>query len=67
MIPCCFCLVKIRRQLMADDYRALYEVWLKYGYPEVDEEEDWSKPPVPEEKETGGKIIAEFAGILDYI
>ncbi len=67
--PLLFLLVKIRRQLMEGDYRALYEVWKKYGYPEDEdeEEEEWPKPPVPEGKEAGEKIIAEFAGMLDYI
>jgi len=67
--PLLLLLVKIRRQLIEGDYRTLYEVWKKYGYPEDEEEdeEEWPKPPVPEEKETGKKVIAEFAGMLDHI
>ena len=69
--PLLFLLVKIRRQLMEGDYRALYEVWKKYGYPEDEdedeEEKEWLKPPVPEEKETGEEVIAEFAEMLDCI
>ncbi len=60
-------LVKMRRQLMEGDYRTLYEVWKKYGYPEDAEEEEWPKPPVPEEKKTGKEVIADFAGMLDSI
>ncbi len=65
--PLLLLLVKIRKQLMEGDYRALYEVWKKYGYPddEEEEEEEWPKPPVPEEKEAGETVIAEFAEILD--
>ena len=65
-------LAKIRKQLMEGDYRALYEVWNIYGAPEYDDEEDeegegWPKPPVPEEKSTGGRVIEELARILDTI
>ncbi|MDO9535311.1 MAG: hypothetical protein Q7J85_08280 [Bacillota bacterium] len=63
-------LTKIREQLRKGDYRALYEVWKKYAYPEDEDEEDeeeWPKPPVPKEKDTGEEIIAEFAGMLDLI
>ena len=63
-------LAKIREQLMKGDYRALYEVWLKYAYPE-DEEEDhedeWPKPPKPKEQNEGNEIIEEFAGMLELI
>ena len=27
--------------MMEGDYRALHEVWKKYGYPEDDDEEEW--------------------------
>jgi len=70
--PLLLLLVKIRKQLMEGDYRALYEVWKKYGYPEDEEdeedgEEEWPTPPVPEEKKTGEKVIVEFAEMLDLI
>lgn len=69
--PLLLLLYKIRKQLMDGDYRALYEVWKKYHYPEDEyegeEDEEWSNPPVPEEKKSGKKIIAEFAGMLDVI
>ncbi len=67
--PLLLLLVKIRKQLMEGDYRALYEVWKKYGYPddEEEEEEEWPKPPVPEEKEAEETVIAEFAEILDEV
>ena len=64
-------LAKIRQQLMEGDYRALYEVWLKYGYgddeEDEDDEEEWPVPPVPAEKKTGEKIVAAFAEMLILI
>jgi len=63
--PLLLLLVKMRRQLMEGDYRTLYEVWKKYGYPE--DEEECSIPPVPEEKKTGNKLVAVFAEMLDHI
>jgi hypothetical protein len=65
-------LAKIRLQLMEGDYRGLYEVWNIYGAPEYDDEEDeegeaWPKPPIPEERTTGRRVLAEFAGMLDTI
>ncbi|MBM4236235.1 MAG: hypothetical protein FJ152_07175 [Firmicutes bacterium] len=65
-------LAKIRKQLIEGDYRVLYEVWNIYGAPEYDDEEDeegegWPKPPIPEEKSTGGRVIEELAGLLDTI
>ncbi len=69
--PLLLLLVKIRRQLMEGDYRALYEVWKKYGYPEDEEDEEdedeWPSPPIPTEKDTGKRVIAEFAEMLDLI
>lgn len=65
--PLLLLLVMMRRQLMEGDYRALYEVWKKYGYSEDEQDEDWPKPPVPEEKKTGEKVITTFAGMLDCI
>lgn len=60
-------LAKIRLQLMEGDYRGLYEVWNIYGAPECDDDGDWPRPPIPEEKSTGRRVIAEFAGMLDTI
>lgn len=61
-------LTKIRQQLMDGDYRALYEVWLKYGYESdeenEDEDEEYPVPPVPAEKKTGKKFVAAFADLL---
>ncbi len=67
--PLLLLVAKIRRQLMEGDYRALYEVWKMYGYPEdeVKEDDEWPHPPRPEEKDTGKNVIAEFAGMLDII
>ena len=53
---------------MKGDYRALYEVWLKYAYPEnEDDEDEWPKPPKPKEQNEGKKIIVEFAEMLELI
>ncbi len=60
-------LAKIRLQLMEGDYRVLYEVWNIYGAPECDDDGDWPRPPIPVEKSTGRRVIAEFAGMLDTI
>lgn len=62
-------LAGIRKQLMEDDYRALYEIWKIYGYSEdeAEEDEDWPRPPIPEEKAVGGRVIAELAEMLDTL
>lgn len=61
-------LVKIRKQLMAGDYRALYAVWEVYGEPEGrDEDEEPAGPPKPPDQKTGAGIIAEFASLLEKI
>ena len=48
-------LAKIREQLMKGDYRALYEVWLKYAYPE--DEDEWPKLPKPKEQNEGNQCF----------
>ncbi len=62
-------LAEIREQLMQGDYRALYEVWKLYGFDEEELEDDqpWPNPPVPEEKGTGKNIMAAFAEMLDTL
>lgn len=54
-------LVEVREQLQQGDYRSLYAVWGKYGYPN-------EEPPVPHqppEKAQGRDIVARFAALLD--
>lgn len=61
-------LVKIRGQLMAGDYRALYAVWEVYGIPdEADEGEETEDPPKPPDRKEGGAIVAEFSSLLEQI
>lgn len=62
-----YLLTKIRQQLIEGDYRALYEVWLKYGYGDDEEDEEWPVPPVPAKKKTGEKLVAAFAEMLILI
>lgn len=52
-------LVKIRKQLIDGDYRALYAVWEMYG---DDEEEE--PPPKPEDKKAGMEVISNFKSYL---
>ena len=54
-------LVEVRQQLLRGDYRSLYAVWEKYGYPN-------EEPPVPHrppEKTQGRDIVERFAALLD--
>lgn len=54
-------LVEVREQLQQGDYRPLYAVWKKYGYPS-------EEPPVPErppEKVQGRDVVERFAALLD--
>ncbi len=62
-------LAEIRKQLVKGDYRALYEIWKFYGYPEDEagEDENWPCPPVPKELATGRKILTELVDMLDNI
>ncbi len=60
-------LAEIRGQLMQGDYRALYEVWKVYGFNEEEDDDPWSGPPVPEEKDTGKSVITVFAEMLDTL
>ena len=54
-------LVEVREQLQQGDYRSLYAVWGRYGYPN-------EEPPVPHqppEKVQGRDVVARFAALLD--
>ena len=52
-------LVKIRKQIINGDYRALYAVWEMYGNDEEDE-----PPPKPEEKNSGNETVSDFKSYL---
>ena len=61
-------LTDIRRQLIADDYRALYAVWEEYGCEEEGAEDEEKVavtiPPEPPAMESGQEIVERFRGLL---
>ncbi len=67
--PLLLLLARIREQLKEGDYRALYEVWKKYGYDVDENEEDDARkekeaPSIPKERDTETEVIANFAELL---
>ena len=60
-------LVKVREQLIDGDYRVLYALWNMYKYDDEEEDEDFTPPPVPQEKSTGEKIVDKFMNCMEEI
>lgn len=64
-------LTRIRHQLMAGDYRALYAVWEEYGQAlvedvDAEDEDEWlTAPPEPAWRKAGAAVVDKFREMLD--
>ena len=55
-------LAQVRKQLIRGDYRALDEVWKKYG-----DSEDENPPPKPTSGKTDEGVVNSFIDMLGYL